>query len=195
VHAVRYRPPSGANRGFQVHAYDRSQPCTQARCHAPSLSPRPFDLFPCRAFQALHCPRQPRLLQLSAPRTAPSCPRQRPIQVLPSTLLRLPDLPVRPLLVQHAVPAVAAPNGLAALELHIAVAVTARVGDCARVDVDSRGVGRLRGLRCVAGHCGVRGRLWWDFVWFGGKEIFSAGGLRGGQRRCVVSCVVRCGSW
>lgn len=60
--------------------------------------------------------------------------------------------PVRPLLVQHAVAAVTAADGLAALELHVAVAVAARVGDGARVDVDGGGVGGLGCLGLVAGH-------------------------------------------
>lgn len=67
---------------------------------------------------------------------------------------RTPSVPVRPLLVQHAVAAVAAADGLAALELHVTVAVAAGVGHGARVDVYGGGLGGLRLLGLVAGHVG-----------------------------------------
>jgi hypothetical protein len=78
------------------------------------------------------------------------------------------------------VPAVPAPDGLSALKLHFTIAVAASIGDCARVDIDGRGVGRLRGLWCVAGHCEVRECLCRDLSGmekgsFVGREIAGEG--------------------
>jgi hypothetical protein len=63
------------------------------------------------------------------------------------------DLPVRPLLVQHTMSTVPAPDRLAALERDILVAVAALVVDGARRGVDlCRVLRRGVGVVCLGGH-------------------------------------------
>ena len=72
----------------------------------------------------------------SVPRTGPCCAQvsNRLFELVSAVPLPVSDgkedssVPVRSLLVQHAVTAVAAADGLATLELHIAVTVAAGVG-------------------------------------------------------------------
>ena len=78
--------------------------------------------------------------------------------------------PIRPLLVQHTMSAVPAPNGLAALQRHVLVAVAALVVDGARRGVDGGGVGGGLGGVGLGGHFGgLSGRE--CGVWFGGGGV------------------------
>jgi hypothetical protein len=61
------------------------------------------------------------------------------------------DLPVRPLLIQHTMSTVSAPDRLSPLERHVVVAVAAFVVHCASCLVDLRGV--AAGLVLLGGGC------------------------------------------
>ena len=77
-----------------------------------------------------------------------------PPPIFPGTF----DSPIRPLLIQHAMPTVPAANGLAALERHVLVAVAALVVHCARVGVDLSCVARgAAGVGVAGGVAGLGG--------------------------------------